>query len=177
LRGNEEQIPLYASHSILFSLHLISLSSAYELYADLSPKYESQPKVTSRPKGKSQKDGPLPKDEPSNTEDLQKGKSSRKEDKDSVKIDGNSGKQEEGSPKKEDKPQENPSSPKKDLSPKGNSSKSKNGSRKDWAESQKADDSAEMAKHFKKTFSRQYVKVHFIGVWCVPIVIVMFAGF
>jgi len=155
------------------------LSSAYELYADLSPKHESQPKVISQPKDKSQKDDSLPKDESSNPEDLQKGESSRKEDKGSVKIDDNSGKQEESSRKEKDKPQEQgPSSPKEDLSPEGNSSKSKKGSGKRRTKSQeKADESSEMAKRFKETFSRPDVRVHFIGVWCVPTVIVVFMGF
>jgi hypothetical protein len=134
------------------------LSSAYELYADLL-----------QPKDKLWNDNSLPKDESLNTEDLQKGKSSQKEDKDSPKINDNSGKQEEGSRKKEDKPQENdPALPKED------SSKSKKGLGKHWTKSQeKAGESSEMAKHFKKMFLRPGIKVHFIGVWCIPTVIVI----
>jgi len=152
--------------------------SAYELYADFSPKHESQLKDIQQPKKDSQKDNSLPKDESSNTEDLQQGESSRKESKDSIKIDDNSGKQEESSRKKEDKPQENDqSSSKEHSSLEGDSSKREKGSGKRRIKSRaKADESSGMAKRFKETFSRPDVRVHFIGVWCVPTIIVVFMG-
>jgi len=56
LPGNEEQIPLYVSYVVLFSPSFDEiLSSAYELYAGLSPKEESPQEGNSSPEGDSSK--------------------------------------------------------------------------------------------------------------------------
>lgn len=133
--------------------------SAYELYADLSQGRASQSKDKS------------PKDDspPPNTEYSQKNESSWIEDKDSMKINDNSKKQKESSQEKEGKPQKKNQSLLKDWS------KSKKGLWK-CRKAQEADNSSKMAQRFKETFSRPNVKVHFVGVWCVPIVMVVVMG-
>jgi len=94
LRGNEEQIPLYVSYDVLFSPSFdVIISSAYELYADLSAKHESQ------------KDSAPRKDESLDTEISQQGGSSRK---DPIRMDspeGDSSKREKGSGKQRTKSQ------------------------------------------------------------------------
>ena len=163
MRGNEEQIPLYVSYDVLFSPSFdVIISSAYELYADLSAKHESQ------------KDSAPPKDESLNTETSQQGGSSRK---DPIRMDDNSRKKEGSIRKKENRSQEQDQSSPKGDSLEGDSSKKEKGSRKQQTKSQKkADNSSKMAKRFKETFSKPDVRVHFIGVWCVSTTIVVCMG-
>lgn len=146
--------PIVSSYGILCSPAFDgTFSSAYELYADLSPKHESQPENMSQSKDESPKDDSLPGGGSPNTEDLQKTESSRK---------------------KEDKLQEKDRLSPKDSSAEGDTLKNEKGSGKRRTKLQEtADKSSRMAQRFKETFSRSDVRVHFIGVWCVPTVMVV----